>query len=65
MGKVIKREIETAEKNSIYKRYDTAIKIYQNLLKRISGDEKYVEYAKQIRLNLAKPIRTQKNTLKR
>jgi tetratricopeptide (TPR) repeat protein len=54
MGKVIKREIETAEKNSIYKRYDTAIKIYQNLLKRISGDEKYVEYAKQIRLNLAK-----------
>lgn len=53
-GKVIKREIETAEKNSIYKRYDIAIKIYLNLLKRISNEEKFSEQTKQIRLNLAK-----------
>ncbi len=54
MGKVIKREIETAEKNSIYKRFDTSIKIYLNLLKRISNDEKFVEQIRQVRLNLAK-----------
>ncbi|MCX8093564.1 MAG: tetratricopeptide repeat protein [Candidatus Goldbacteria bacterium] len=54
MDKVVKREIESAEKNSIYKRYDTAIKIYQNLLKRLANDEKFSEQIKQIRLNLAK-----------
>lgn len=54
MEKVIKREIETAEKNSIYKRYDIAIKIYLNLIKRISNEEKFTEQIKQVRLNLAK-----------
>lgn len=54
MDKVIKREVETAEKNAIYKRYDIAIKIYLNLLKRISDKEKFAEQTKQIRLNLAK-----------
>jgi len=54
MDKVIRREIDTAEKNSIYKRYDTSIKIYLNLLKRISNEEKFAEQTKQIKLNLAK-----------
>lgn len=52
--KVIKKNIDMADKNAIYKRYDSAIKIYENILKKWKDNPKYADLIKQVRLNLAK-----------
>lgn len=53
-GKVIKREMDSAEKDAIYKRYDSAIKIYQRIIARWGKDEKFKDEVRQADLSLAK-----------
>jgi len=52
--KVIKKAIDAAEKSVVYKKYDDAIRIYDKIINRYKTNEKYGEYVKQARINLAK-----------
>lgn len=54
LEKVIKRNMDIADKYAIYKKYDSAIRIYKNILKKWKNNVKYAELIKQVRLNLAK-----------
>jgi tetratricopeptide (TPR) repeat protein len=53
-GKVIKRMLDEAEKNSIYKRYAQAIQKYDYIISKWGSDPKYSEDIRQTKLNLAK-----------
>ena len=52
--KVIKRRIAAAEKAAIYKKHHDAIDIYEGIVEKWGANEKYREYIKQVKLNLAK-----------
>ncbi len=62
-GKVIKRILDSAEKNAIYKKYDSSIDKYRYVIKKWGGDAKYAEEIKQARLNLAKSLKDSENYL--
>jgi tetratricopeptide (TPR) repeat protein len=53
-GKVLKRAMDEAEKDAIYKRYDAAIRIYDRIIARWGKDEKFKDEIKQANLSLAK-----------
>jgi tetratricopeptide (TPR) repeat protein len=50
----IKKSIDKAEKSSVYRNYKRAVSIYEKLIAKWGNNEKYAEYIKQARLNLAK-----------
>jgi len=54
---LIKRNMDEAEKNAIYKRYNDAIKTYDSIINRFGKNEKYSEEVKQARLSLAKTLK--------
>jgi tetratricopeptide (TPR) repeat protein len=62
-AKVIKREMADAEKDAIYKRYDSAISIYERIISRWGNEEKLKEETKQAKLNLAKTYKDSERNL--
>jgi tetratricopeptide (TPR) repeat protein len=62
-AKVIKREMADAEKDAIYKRYDSAIGRYERIISRWGGEEKLKEEIKQAKLNLAKTYKDSERNL--
>jgi tetratricopeptide (TPR) repeat protein len=54
---LIKRNLDRAEKDAIYKRYNEAISEYDTLIKRFGNNEKYSDEMKQARLSLAKTLK--------
>jgi tetratricopeptide (TPR) repeat protein len=62
-AKVIKREMADAEKDAIYKRYDSAISGYERIISRWGSDEKLKEETKQAKLNLAKTYKDSERNL--
>ncbi len=62
--KLIKRMLESAEKNAIYKHYNEAEKKYDTIISRFGGREEYKEEVKQARLSLAKTCKDAEQYLK-
>lgn len=62
--KVIKRSLDEAEKNAVYKRYTEAIKKYEYVIDKWGNDPKYTEDIKQAKLNLAKAYKDSEQYLK-
>ena len=62
-AKVIKREMADAEKDAIYKRYDSAIGRYERIVARWGNEERLKEEIKQARLNLAKTYKDSERNL--
>jgi tetratricopeptide (TPR) repeat protein len=54
---LIKRNMDEAEKNAIYKRYNEAISAYDSIISRFGKNVKYSEEIKQARLSLAKTLK--------
>ncbi len=55
--KVIKRKMDVADRHAIYRRFNVAIKIYEDILKRWGNNPEYGDYIKQVKLNLAKTFK--------
>lgn len=62
--KLIKRMLESAEKNAIYKHYDEAERKYDTIISRFGSNENYKEEVKQARLSLAKTCKDAEQYLK-
>src|SRR5450759_1580054 len=62
--KLIKRMLESAEKNAIYKHYSEAESKYEAIISRFGNKEVYKEDVKQARLSLAKTYKDAEQYLK-
>lgn len=62
--KLIKRILESAEKNAIYKHYNEAESKYDTIISRFGSNQKYKEEVKQARLSLAKTYKDAEQYLK-
>jgi tetratricopeptide (TPR) repeat protein len=62
--KLIKRMLESAEKNAIYKHYSEAESAYGTIISRFGNKETYKEDVKQARLSLAKTYKDAEQYLK-